>query len=75
MDRRSAWHLDEKKLSFNVSYRGHTVVDKNPNLTIINPYDSFVELHSNSYPLDKAKIHYRISSNELMNGLRRQIYE
>jgi hypothetical protein len=68
---RTEWRSDERIPSFKVSYRGYAVVDKNLNLTIINSYDSFVELHNNSYPLDIAKIHYRIPSNELMNGLRR----
>ncbi len=57
---------------FEVSTEGSWVVDKKPNLTIINLCDPYMKLHYNSYPLDIAKYHYGFPSNEFMNVLRRK---
>jgi hypothetical protein len=64
MDRRAEWRFDAKTPSFQVSSKESSAVDKNPNLTIIDLYNSYVKLHSNSYPLDKAQINdeFRLTS-------------
>jgi hypothetical protein len=64
MDSRAEWRFNEKIPSLQVACKGSSAVDKNPNLTIIDLYNSYVKLHSNSYPLDKAQIHdeFRLTS-------------